>query len=189
MGLDMYLEAEKYVGGWEHFTDAAERGLYATLLELSGLSDLACRETPSVEITVKVAYWRKANAIHAWFVEHVQDGKDECQRSYVTREQLAELVALCQSVLDSVETVEGEVSTGRTHYPDGRIEHHNRPGLVVAQKGIAAKALPTQSGCFFGCTDYDEGYLADLRDTVRQLTPLLDPELHKEFSFYYRASW
>jgi hypothetical protein len=28
-----------------------------------------------------VGYWRKANAIHRWFVEHVQDGNDDLARS------------------------------------------------------------------------------------------------------------
>jgi hypothetical protein len=188
MGLDMYLEAENYVGGWEH-VPPEERRLYGEILDLAGLRALACKDSPSVDVTVKVAYWRKANAIHAWFVEHVQDGKDECQRSYVTRDQLAELVKLCQAVLDSVETVEGNVSNGTTYHPDGRVVRETRPGLVVAQKGIAAKQLPTKSGFFFGCTDYDEDYLADLRDTIKQLTPLLDPGLHGRFTFYYRASW
>jgi len=44
-------------------------------------------------------YWRKANAIHHWFVENVQDGKDECQRSYVSVEQLQELLELVEEVL------------------------------------------------------------------------------------------
>jgi hypothetical protein len=29
----------------------------------------------------EVAYWRKFNALHKWFVDNVQDGIDECQRS------------------------------------------------------------------------------------------------------------
>jgi hypothetical protein len=53
----------------------------------------------SLEIGVTVAYWRKANAIHAWFVEHCQDGRDECQESYVDRDQLQELLDLCEKAL------------------------------------------------------------------------------------------
>lgn len=47
-----------------------------------------------------VAYWRKANAIHRWFVEHVQGGHDECGSTPVTREQLEQLIDVCQRVLD-----------------------------------------------------------------------------------------
>lgn len=49
----------------------------------------------------KVAYWRKANQIHAWFVDHIQDGRDECQYAPVSLEQLAGLKVTCQRLLDS----------------------------------------------------------------------------------------
>jgi hypothetical protein len=53
-----------------------------------------------VQIQLKVAQWRKANAIHGWFVENVQDGEDECKKTYVGREQLEQLLDLCKQVLD-----------------------------------------------------------------------------------------
>jgi hypothetical protein len=52
------------------------------------------------EVGFRVAYWRKANAIHAWFVKNVQEGRDECQESYVSREQLEELVEVCKQVIE-----------------------------------------------------------------------------------------
>ena len=45
--------------------------------------------------TTEVAYWRKANAIHRWFVNNVQDGIDECQETIVTRNQLFTLLQIC----------------------------------------------------------------------------------------------
>ena len=48
----------------------------------------------------EVAYWRKANAIHNWFVDAVQGGKDDCDRYPVTRDQLKALISDCKSVLD-----------------------------------------------------------------------------------------
>src|SRR4051794_5152402 len=103
MGLDMYLRAETYIGGWEHGS-AEERKRYRQALELAGFgSDFACEGSPSVLINVTVAYWRKANQIHQWFVANVQDGTDDCGRYYVTREQLAELRDVSQKVLDGTE--------------------------------------------------------------------------------------
>ena len=185
MGLDMYLKAEKYVGGWDK--GGKERAEYDQILAMTGLK--RCDDAPSATVRVTVAYWRKANAIHKWFVDNVQGGEENCEESDVSRGQLAELVNLCKSVLDSVETVEGRVSEGTSYYPDGRVEKHTRAGDVIAQVGIAAAALPTTGGFFFGKTDYDEDYLADLRDTIKQLEPLLSEEFHKEFSVYYQASW
>lgn len=186
MGLDMYLEAKVYVRGWEHCGEL-ERQQYDDLLRLVGLKAYGCLDCPSADVSVRVAYWRKANCIHQWFVEHCQDGRDECQRTHVPREQLRELVDLCKQVLASVETVEGAISTGTSYHPGGVVEHHTRPGLVVAQAGIARNMLPTRGGFFFGSTKYDEGYLADLQSTIDQIEPLLT--LPKDVSFYYQASW
>ncbi len=49
---------------------------------------------------VEVGYWRKANAIHKWFVDNVQDGVDECQESPVTMDQLDVLLDTVNAVLD-----------------------------------------------------------------------------------------
>lgn len=50
-------------------------------------------------LTVNVGYWRKANQIDAWFVENIQQGVDECQESYVSREHLTLLRGICDTVL------------------------------------------------------------------------------------------
>jgi hypothetical protein len=51
---------------------------------------------------------------------------------------------------------------------------------------MAASILPTQEGFFFGCTDYDDGYIQDLEDTIKQLEPILNDT---EGELYYHASW
>jgi hypothetical protein len=132
-----------------------------------------------------VAYWRKANAIHRWFVENVQNGIDECQRSRVTRDQLRSLVASCKEVLNVVETVEGRVHNG-TMWQDGIRSEIYEPGRVITNPEMARRLLPTQGGFFFGSTDYDQFYLDDLRSTVEQIEPLL---VDGNDDFYYRSSW
>lgn len=183
MGLDMYLTAEKYVGGWDFNRDP----LFDKLIELTGITPT--KHSPSFHVDATIGYWRKANAIHRWFVEHVQDGEDNCQRFYVAREQLIELKNACLQVLDKVETVEGTLKTGTTYYADGRVEEHTKPGEVVAQPEVAASILPTQEGFFFGGTDYDEYYLHDLRETVEIIQTALDNPALKDCDFYYRSSW
>lgn len=184
MGLDMYLSVRMYVGGWKH-SSPAEKAKFEKLVEAAGIRPI--QDSPSFYVEATVGYWRKANAIHAWFVKNVQGGRDECQSSYVSREQLGELRAACKQVLDTVETVPGTLKNGSTHYPDGRVEQHTTPGEVIAQAGVAAAVLPTQSGFFFGSTDYDQYYLDDLRDTVAIIDRALD--LPDSFDFIYRASW
>lgn len=100
MGLDMYLTASKYIGDWNHDKpDSFERIAYKDITKALGMPDLRCSGSPHLTVRICVAYWRKANQIHKWFVDKVQGGKDECQESYVSREQLQELVDLCKKVL------------------------------------------------------------------------------------------
>lgn len=89
MGLDMYLEAKRYL--WE---SRAEDKQIAE--KIAGLLGTSKRVT---EITARAAYWRKANQVHQWFVDNVQDGEDNCAEYSVSREGLAELVELCKKVL------------------------------------------------------------------------------------------
>lgn len=49
----------------------------------------------------EVGYWRKANQVHNWFVENVQDGVDDCGQYKVTYEQLQKLKNLCLRVLET----------------------------------------------------------------------------------------
>ena len=90
MGLDMYLKGEKYVS--EYFDPALKEAVDA-LLPDSILSGKVCG------IKFRLAYWRKANAIHQWFVNNVQDGTDDCSDYDVSREKLQELVDTCKAVL------------------------------------------------------------------------------------------
>ena len=54
-------------------------------------------------IETPVAYWRKANAIHRWFVENFADGNDDCKPIEVYGKSLVDLVDLCKEVLENKE--------------------------------------------------------------------------------------
>ena len=92
MGLDMYLKAQKYA------SENLSPELYSKVIDAVNVDVLPRKELPSVEVNVGVAYWRKANAIHQWFVDKCQDGTDDCRPAYVSREQLEELLNLAKQV-------------------------------------------------------------------------------------------
>lgn len=125
MGLDQYLKASKYVSDWE-FSSKIDP-TYNNLLKLMGLTreDVEASNTPSATVEFNIAYWRKANAVHKWFVDNVQDGKDECQHSYVSREQLQELVNNCNHILKNKGAAKNVLPSksgfffGNTDYDDG----------------------------------------------------------------------
>ena len=118
------------------------------------------KEFPSAEVSISVGYWRKANAIHQWFVDNCQDGVDDCGSYMVDREKLEELKKVCEIVTMD----KGLLNTDET----------------------AQKMLPTQSGFFFGGTEYDEYYYSDLRDTIEIVKACL--EMPAEWDFSYQSS-
>lgn len=95
MGLDMYLSARKYISGVEWGEDYQSHTMpesFKTLLKVAGLEPSDVRDDlPSGRIEVTVAYWRKVNSIHQWFVDNCADGEDDCRPMYVSREKLMEL--------------------------------------------------------------------------------------------------
>lgn len=110
-------------------------------------------------IVEQVGYWRKSNHIHQWFVDNCQNGEDDCRESYVPHDKLKELLNTCKEVLTA----------------------HN------AEK--SAFLLPTQSGFFFGSTDYDQYYYEDTAETVRMLTDILTEDPGGDGEYYYQSSW
>lgn len=188
MGLDMYLHAKKYLAGYKH-APADEQQRCAEIVELVGLTAAADPDDLSVEVEVVVGYWRKANAIHRWFVENVQEGVDNCDSYYVSREQLAALGAKCRAALAAAQVAEGQpVHTGTVYSAGQEPEQLFEMGRAALNGEELAKIMPTQSGFFFGGTDYDAGYLNDLEETVKIVDRCL-ANVPGNVSLYYRSSW
>ena len=150
MGLDMYLSKKTYVKYWEHNGD----NNYEVKVTKAG-NPVNIDPKKVSYIVEEVGYWRKANQIHNWFVENVQNGIDECQESYVSREQLQSLLDICR--------------------------------IVKIDKDKAPQLLSTQSGFFFGGTEYDEWYFNDIDNTIQIIEEALSDENADDFA--YRASW
>lgn len=102
MGLDMYLTAKRYLSSHrDEDKEISQKvnqmiGVDGNPEKRFGGSSLVVKE-----VSVDAMYWRKANAIHGWFVENCQGGVDECQQSYVPREKLVELRDLCKDILEN----------------------------------------------------------------------------------------
>ena len=59
-----------------------------------------------VKTMIEVGYWRKANAIHKWFVDNRQDGIDNCATYYIDKDDLIKLKELCEKVMKNPEKAE-----------------------------------------------------------------------------------
>lgn len=97
MGLDMYLNKHLYVQNWD-FMEPKDKH---TITVKKGGKERTDIDTSKIKyLIMETGYWRKANAIHQWFVINCQDGNDDCGTHYVSREQLGTLRDTCKKVLD-----------------------------------------------------------------------------------------
>ena len=113
MGLDMFLYKKTLI---EHDGDRE--------IELIGLPD-HIEPCKVVYIVEDAGYWRKANAIHRWFVQHVQAGQDNGGTYCVRHEQLQQLLNAVETVLALPERAHEVLPTqagfffGNTEYGEG----------------------------------------------------------------------
>lgn len=90
MGLDMFFSAKKHSDN-------------ETRTEVKKIAKGFCEEWEVREVVYDVAYWRKANAIHDWFVQNVQNGEDDCGESHVPHSMIVELYDIICEVLKNRE--------------------------------------------------------------------------------------
>ena len=178
MGLDMYLKKRIYFGlDYEHNIKEDEE----TKIVINGV------EQPTKDlsdITYASVYWRKANQIHQFFVENVQDGKDDCTEHYVCQERLEELLDRCKKVKASLEASEFEESDEEDIFTKEKFKYK-----IFKNTEVAEELLPSTPGFFFGNTDYNNHYLDDINHTITELERILSSDDIDDASFYYKSSW
>ena len=138
MGLDMYLNAKKYIGSNDE-------------VKVEGLPEAAFMKLKWV--TYEGMYWRKANAIHAWFVDNVQNGVDDCKEYYVDNKKLEELMNHCATVIADPSQAEELLPTqsgfffGETAYGDWYIE--NLKATYEGLKELLAQPMGPEWSFFY----------------------------------------
>lgn len=164
MGLDMYLEADKFVSiyqrklQYDKLVDAVREHMCTTPIPIA-------KNASSATLSIEVMYWRKANAIHRWFVDNVQDGVDDCRRAFVSRENLVELLDVCEKTL-----------------------------LAKADGNDPADYLPTRDVFLFGSIDYNEYFWDTIERTAVEVERLLEwisreEEANNFWQIFYQSSW
>ena len=130
--------------------------------DLKTFSDYICdRNFKSVQTKIRyqIGYFRKFNALHSYIVKTFADGIDECQDIILYKEDVEQI----KKVLDEV--------------------------LEANTEEKAKELLPTQSGFFFGGTDYDEYYFEDVKDAADLMQSFLDNFDFEKYQLIYEASW
>ena len=162
MGLDQYLTAKKYVAKWNYdggFDNKTITQEFQDLLPMDTPDITKYGQFQGITVDYPVGYWRKANAIHHFFVREVGEDVDDCREMFVHRDVLVDLRERCDEVLKAINTEQMAEEVG----------------------------LETVSGFFFGDTSYGEWYKEDLKLTIEICDFVL--ALPEEYSFHYQASW
>jgi hypothetical protein len=191
MGLDMYLyRAEKNTAEWHNPQD-------------EWCDCLDCRPKYEWREKGEIGYWRKANAIHGWFVNNLADGVDECQQIPVSVTDLLLLKSACEKVLANkpAEVPEDE-DILEINGVSGQSNEEIAKAITdfIALQNYAKELSPEpepddplapQGGFFFGDTVKNEYYYEYVADTLGILTvALAETEfLDPDETLVYQASW
>ena len=145
----------------------------------------------------EVGYWRKANAIHGWFVRELAGGVDECQPIHVSRENLVTLRQLCLEALRDRNVNEvpeapknNEINLDGSHNMAKTIADlfATETTIAVMERDFDDTSDPLRptAGFFFGGTAKDEYYYQDLMETINIISQALSGGGD---AFIYQASW
>ncbi len=191
MGLDMHLNrCDRRAYGFKNLDiDEVKENKPELYEELKPYLHKRGSEYYSWEsIFEDVGYWRKANAIHKWFVDNVQNEVDDCDYYEVSKEQLEDLLSICIEVRDKTKMSKGWVHNGDT-LANGKWCPNYEEGNTIVNPEVARELLPTTGGFFFGSTEYDEYYMADIVSTIDILTKVLDTTDFDREMITYCSSW
>lgn len=190
MGLDMYLDkCNRKAWGYKDLDiDEVKANNPALYEELKPFIVMRGEYYRWESLFSEVGYWRKANAIHRWFVENVQDDVDDCGRYEVSKEQLETLLEICIEVRDKSKMGKAWINNGET-YANGQWCPNYVEGETVVNPEVAEELLPTQGGFFFGSTEYDQYYMEDIIDTIDILTKVLEATDFDREMIVYTSSW
>ena len=203
MGLDMTIS--RRVHGYRK-----DDGTLSQSLKDYKSDEFGCSNSEAIE--TQVAYWRKANAIHGWFVENVQDGDDDCGEYDIEIDTIKELRDVCYNILNRMKGMvlrvpKKDVDEFKEFYggkgikqriaidPDNLSELSNVTDYhIVSDQSICKEELPTRDGCFFGNTSYNGAYFWNIVKTIRMCDRIIEQDKKDRengvYPYYtYHASW
>lgn len=111
-------------------------------------------------------HWQNAGHIHGWFVDNVQQGKNDRGHYFVQTYQLRNLLEVCEKVLDGSQLVRKSAFRASDYGQiRRRMETQGAPPKVIRNVSVAHKLLPTRAWDYTGAGEYDEAYLKAVEAT------------------------
>lgn len=137
MGLDMYLTAKRYIYDFGDDDQPLRDALEAFKVNGMGVK----------ELSYEAGQWRKANAIHKWFVDNVQEGRDNCAEYIVDTAQLEELLELVNEVLRNKDKAKDLLPTANGFFFGSLIYDEGYFDDLIQTKAIIENVLSIEDIC------------------------------------------
>lgn len=160
MGLDMYLYAKKEIYKSNFCYRVGDK---PTLKYPKAFKNFKIPQNNQSKLVIEryqIGYWRKANAIHSWFVENCGDGIDNCQPIEVEKDKLIELSNICKAVLK---------------------DHSKANDLLPTQEGFFFGSVEYDNYYF------DD--VKKTLDIITPAIELIGSSQGKDYTIEYQASW
>ena len=181
MGLDMYLNRHSYVKNWEHQSPEEKHKI---IVKRNNKIRKDIKPERISYVVEQIAYWRKFNALHNWFVNACGEGDDDCKPIYVDKSNFVELLNDLKKVKESLDKSPKKMVSTKVGWADGKEVFEDIE--VYEDISVAEELLGTASGFFFGSTDYDKWYYDDVVKTIAIIEEVVADETG---DYYYEASW
>ena len=154
MGLDMYLYGDKSVSSEIDANSVKEDGFIVSAK------------------TLDMAYWRKHPNLHGFIVNTFADGEDNCQRIWLSEEDLHNIIVALENDALYDEPVTG-FFFGKSYFPGEKDEYSSYEEQKDRDIAAFTKALEW------------------VRNSARGVGKYGDPDFkwHESRSVYYQASW
>ena len=121
-------------------------------------------------------------------MDNIQDGEDDCGYYEVAPEYLEKLLNICKLIKQKCVLKKGKIANGY-RFENGKEVPIMEDGEYIENPEVAAEYLPTQSGFFFGGTEYDQWYMEDIESTIEILTEVLKETDFDNQMVVYTSSW
>jgi hypothetical protein len=129
MGLDMYLTKKIWI---KNYLGTKEEDLIKVTITKNGEPMKGINSDKIQEVIEEVAYWRKFNALHIWFVNNIQNSVDDCGEYHLSKQNVIKLLSTLKQVdTDNSKAEEllpavGGFFFGGTHYDGWYFENVKR---------------------------------------------------------------
>jgi hypothetical protein len=157
----------------------------------------------------EIGYWRKANAIHKFFVDKLQNGEDDQRESKIDKSTFEELFEKVSAIREEYIKLDADIdnlnelsSEELEEYSSEELECHLvrrseswdylLPKYKEKFDEFCKNILPTSSGCFFGSTSYDIYYIWNAIYTYELIKGILDDwesNDEEDNNYYYTCWW